>query len=174
MWIRPVAPVERPFERAPPGRAAWERRRQGSIRRRMRPVRQVSVVHLRPNAARAGAAPMTAESQARDIIDSNLYLVLATADASGAPWATPVYFASSRYREFIWVSKPEAQHSRNLGARREVGIVIFDSTLPINTGQAVYVRAVADELVGDDRTPALDVFSQRLSTHGEPAWTVAD
>src|SRR3954452_16553290 len=44
----------------------------------------------------------------REIIDSNLYMVLATADRSGQPWASPVYFAASGYRQFFWVSRPEA------------------------------------------------------------------
>lgn len=111
---------------------------------------------------------------ARDIIDANRYLVLASADASGLPWATPVYYAQSGYREFVWVSRPGAQHSENLARRGDVGIVIFDSTVPIGTGQGVYLRAAAAEVVGDDRVPALEFFSQRSLTHGGRVWTVAD
>jgi hypothetical protein len=111
---------------------------------------------------------------ARDIIDANRYLVLASADASGLPWATPVYYAQSGYREFVWVSRPGAQHSENLARRGDVGIVIFDSTVPIGTGQGVYLRAVAAEVVGDECAPALEFFSQRSLTHGGRVWTVAD
>src|SRR5204863_9881925 len=83
---------------------------------------------------------------ATEIIDRSLYMVVATSDRSGQPWASPVYFAPNDYREYYWVSRPEAQHSRNLIVRREVGIVIFDSTVPINSGQGVYILAVAQEL----------------------------
>src|SRR6266508_2746719 len=76
---------------------------------------------------------------AREIVDGTLYMVLATADQSGQPWASPVYFAHRDYREFFWISESEATHSVNLRDRREVGIVIFDSTVPINTGQGVYI-----------------------------------
>ena len=48
------------------------------------------------------------ETLARAIIDANLYMTLATADESGRPWASPVYFAVDDYREFIWVSRPES------------------------------------------------------------------
>ena len=48
---------------------------------------------------------------ARAIIDANRYMTLATADAAGRPWPTPVYFAPVAYRELIWVSRPEARHS---------------------------------------------------------------
>ena len=54
-----------------------------------------------------------AELTARAIIDANLYMVLATADDTGRPWSSPVYLAHDRYAEFLWVSAPEATHSRN-------------------------------------------------------------
>lgn len=79
------------------------------------------------------------EAIARAMIDDNLYMTLATADPSGRPWASPVYYAVAGYREFFWVSEPEATHSRNLASRPELAIVIFDSTVPINTGRGVYM-----------------------------------
>jgi hypothetical protein len=103
--------------------------------------------------------------RARTIIDANLYMTLGTADDTGRPWASPVYFAHAGYREFIWISKPGARHSRNIAARPEVGIVIFDSR-PINTGGGVYMSAIAGELLGDDRQRALAVFSERSVAHG--------
>ncbi len=63
------------------------------------------------------------------IVDANLYMTLATADAEGRPWASPVWFAHEEYTGFVWVSKPEARHSQNLAARPHAGIVIFDSTV---------------------------------------------
>ncbi|HEY3207651.1 MAG TPA: pyridoxamine 5'-phosphate oxidase family protein [Gaiellaceae bacterium] len=83
------------------------------------------------------------EASGRSIVDDNLYMVLATADADGRPWASPVYFASEDYTELYWVSSPEVTHSRNLAARSELSIVVFDSQAPISTGQAVYMSAVA-------------------------------
>ena len=80
---------------------------------------------------------------ARSIIDANLYMVLGTADEDGRPWVSPVYYAPASYREFLWVSEPEAKHSRNVATRPEISVVIFDSQVPINTGQAVYMSAVA-------------------------------
>jgi hypothetical protein len=37
---------------------------------------------------------------ARSIIDSNRYMTLGTADGSGVPWVSPVWYASADYREF--------------------------------------------------------------------------
>jgi Pyridoxamine 5'-phosphate oxidase len=111
---------------------------------------------------------------AREIIDRNLYMVLATADETGRPWASPVYFANSGYGEFFWVSSPEATHSRNLAVRPQVGIVVFDSQAPIGTGQGVYMAAVAEEVGGADLERGIEVFSRRSLAHGGVAWTPHD
>jgi hypothetical protein len=111
---------------------------------------------------------------ARTIIDSNLYMTLGTADETGGPWVSPVYYASAGYTEFFWVSSPEARHSRNLATRPQVSIVVFDSQVPINTGQAVYMSAVAQELTGADLERGVDVFSHGSVGHGAGEWTPED
>ena len=111
---------------------------------------------------------------ARTIIDSNRYMTLATADESGLPWASPVWFAPAGYREFVWVSAPEARHSRNLAARPQVGIVIFDSSVPAGEGQAVYMSAVAEQLTGSEAEEGLAIFNRRGEEQGLRAWTSAD
>jgi uncharacterized protein YhbP (UPF0306 family) len=113
-------------------------------------------------------------AHARALIDANLYMVLATADPNGLPWAAPVYYAPSEYREFFWVSKPEARHSRNIAERPEVSIVIFDSSVPIGTGQGVYMSAHAEELEGGEREHGTDVFSRRSLAHGGSAFALED
>jgi uncharacterized protein YhbP (UPF0306 family) len=114
------------------------------------------------------------EGIAKAIIDASLYMVLGTADREGTPWAAPVYYAPAGYREFFWVSRPEAVHSRNIEARRDVSIVIFDSTVPIGAGQGVYMSAVAEQLAGDERAAGIEVFSRRSVAHGAAEWTTAD
>ena len=111
---------------------------------------------------------------ARAIIDVNLYMVLGTADAAGRPWVSPVYYAPARYREFVWLSSPDARHSRNIQTRPEVGVVIFDSTLPISTGQGVYMSALAQELDDTAITDWIELFSQRSVRHGGRPFTAND
>lgn len=89
---------------------------------------------------------MTNEEIARDILDGTSYVVLATADAGGVPWASPVWFAQEDYREIFWVSYPGARHSQNIAARAHVGLVVFDSTVPAGSGQAVYMAAIAEQV----------------------------
>jgi len=115
------------------------------------------------------------EAMARDIIDGNSYMTLGTADANGLPWASPVWYAPASYREFFWVSKPGARHSQNIAARPEVGIVIFDSTVPISTGKAVYMAARAEQVTAPDEIDrGMAVFSRRSLDQGGREWTGDD
>ena len=99
---------------------------------------------------------------ARNIIESILYMVLGTADENGQPWASPVYFSSEKYREFYWISSPEVRHSRNILARPQISIVIFDSRVAVGMGQAVYMEAVAEELTGDEFERGLQIYNGRF------------
>ena len=114
------------------------------------------------------------EQTARDIIEASLYLVLATADAAGRPWSSPVYFAHIGFTEFFWVSSPDVTHSRNIEVRPEVGIVVFDSGAPIRTGQGVYMSAAARLLEGDETARGIEAFSRRSVAHGGEEWTSED
>jgi pyridoxamine 5'-phosphate oxidase-like protein len=111
---------------------------------------------------------------AHEIIDATLYMVLATADETGRPWSSPVYFAHRDYREFFWVSAPGVRHSANIAVRPEVGIAIFDTSAPIGRGQGVYASAVAEMVEPDRIAPAIEVFSRRSLSHGGYEWTPAD
>ena len=44
------------------------------------------------------------------------------------------------YDALFWVSSPQARHSRNLAARPQVSIVVFDSQVPVGSAAAVYMR----------------------------------
>jgi nitroimidazol reductase NimA-like FMN-containing flavoprotein (pyridoxamine 5'-phosphate oxidase superfamily) len=112
---------------------------------------------------------------ARSIIDANSYMTLGTADERGVPWVTPVWFAPEGYREFFWVSKPGARHSRNLTARSQLAIVIFDSQTPINTGTGVYMAAEAQEVEDQAEIEhGMDVVSRRSQEQGAREWTPDD
>lgn len=108
---------------------------------------------------------------ARAIIDGNSYMVLGTADADGTPWASPVWFAVHDYREFVWVSSPEARHSRNLAGRPQLGVVIFDSKVAPGSAAAVYLSATAEELAGDEIDAGLRVFARDSEAAGLKVWT---
>ena len=111
---------------------------------------------------------------ARAVIDANRYMTLGTADQSGRPWVTPVWFAPADYREFFWVSSPATRHSRNRAARSQVSIVVFDSQVPVGSAAAVYMTAVAQELTGAALERGLEVFARESAAQGLTVWTMAN
>lgn len=98
------------------------------------------------------------DAHARALVDANLYVALGTADADGSPWVTPVYFATADYADYYWVSAEDAAHSRNIEARPEVSMVIFDSQVPTYHGRALYLSATAAVVAGDDLERGLAVY----------------
>ena len=120
------------------------------------------------------SGPGPAAQTVRDIIEASRYLVLATADATGRPWSSPVYFAHIGLTDFYWVSSPDATHSRNIAVRSEVGIAIFDSQVPIGAGQGVYMSAVAKLLDEGETARSIEAFSRRSVAHGGQEWTSED
>lgn len=104
---------------------------------------------------------------ASDIVDSIFYMTLGTADESGEPWVSPVYFSSADYRAFYWISSPEAQHSKHIALRPQVSIVIFDSRIPIGMGQAVYMTGVAEQVADDELVRCLAIYNGRFPNPSE-------
>ncbi|MFB9308611.1 putative pyridoxine 5'-phosphate oxidase superfamily flavin-nucleotide-binding protein [Agromyces hippuratus] len=119
------------------------------------------------------AAPESPPEMARRLIEQNTYLTLATADADGRPWASPVWFAARGLSEFFWVSRTARRHSHNIAARPEVALVVFDSTAPVGRAEAVYVDAVAQQVDEADLAAALAVYSGCSVEQGLPAWDAA-
>jgi nitroimidazol reductase NimA-like FMN-containing flavoprotein (pyridoxamine 5'-phosphate oxidase superfamily) len=101
------------------------------------------------------------------VVDASSYMTLATSDADGRPWPTPVWFAHEGYREFFWISKPGARHSLNIAARPEVGVVIFDSTVAPMVGGGIYFDATATELTDPaERERGIEIYTRREVADG--------
>ena len=103
------------------------------------------------------------EEHAEAIVESNIYMTIATADQAGKPWASPVFFAYDEEYNLYWVSYKESTHSKNIHSRKEIGIVIFNSTLPEGEGEGVYFDATAEALENaTDMSNAMKILSKRV------------
>jgi hypothetical protein len=111
---------------------------------------------------------------ARQVIDANWYLVLGTADQHGVAWVSPVWYAHAGYREFLWVSDPQARHSRSIEVRPQVSIVIFDSGVPPDAAPAVYLSGAAGVVTGPGLENSIEIYSRRSQEQGLPEWAPAD
>jgi uncharacterized protein YhbP (UPF0306 family) len=109
---------------------------------------------------RAGGASMWATVPR--LLAQHRYLVLATAGGDGRPWATPVFYAADGEHRILWVSAPDSRHSRNIAARPDVAITVFDTGAPIGGAEALYLEATAEPVAGDARAAALALLNTRL------------
>lgn len=117
------------------------------------------------------AAPADA---ARRVVDAASYLTIATADAAGTPWATPVWFAEHELREYFWVSRPETRHSKNIAERPEVALAVFDSSVAVGSAIAVYVEGTAGEVPATELEAAIAVYDAKSTGLGLRRWTADD
>ena len=115
--------------------------------------------------------PEDLRAVAESIVDSNRFMTLATADRDGRPWASPVWYAPVGYGSFLWVSSPEAKHSRNLAVRPELAIVIFDSH-EAGGWKALYMSATAEQL--ENVEEAIEIYSRHGVAQGLKGWTRDD
>jgi hypothetical protein len=105
---------------------------------------------------------------ARAILDDGVYMTLATADEFGRSWPSPVFYAHEGYHRLYWVSHRRARHSRNIGERAQLGIVVWDAHV------ALYMTADAEQLHGEDVDAGITVLARKPVPHGRPSWTVED
>jgi uncharacterized protein YhbP (UPF0306 family) len=96
------------------------------------------------------------------IVAANRYLVLGTVDENGRPWVSPLFFAMLDGNRLVWVSSPDARHSRNIAARPAVAITVFDSTVEVGRAEAVYFDADAHRADPQEADAALRSLNARL------------
>ena len=100
------------------------------------------------------------------LLRDNRYVVLATADAEGNPWATPVWFAPDGLDRLYWVSWPGSRHSMLIEQRPEVALTVFDSTVASNEAAAFYAIGEAALVPDADLDEALRILNQRSLAQG--------
>jgi uncharacterized protein YhbP (UPF0306 family) len=68
------------------------------------------------------------EAVARDLLDASRLCAIATVTADGDAYVNTAYFASNRELHLVWLSDPDATHSRNIQETRTTAITVYDST----------------------------------------------
>jgi Pyridoxamine 5'-phosphate oxidase len=109
-----------------------------------------------------------------ELLAANRYMTIATADAHGVPWVSPVWFAPWGDERLLWVSDPEARHSRNIAARQQVAIVLFDSRVEVGAAEGLYLDAIAEQLIGAELSAGIEAFSEHSVRGGLASWSLKD
>lgn len=110
-------------------------------------------------------------AHARELLEQNRFMVLATADDEGRPWATPVWFAPDGLDRLYWLSWPGSRHSELVEHRAEVAVTVFDSTVVPHEGAAFYATATARMVPDDELDSALQVVNERSVAQGLEPFT---
>ena len=77
------------------------------------------------------------------------------------PWVSPVFFAFDSEINLFWLSEEAAQHSIFLAANPTMSCVVFDSSAPAGTGNAVYFSGSANLSVDGDLKKPLQLLAAR-------------
>jgi uncharacterized protein YhbP (UPF0306 family) len=83
---------------------------------------------------------------AREIIEKIEYFNIASITPEGLPWNTPVFFSYDQDLNFYWLSWKNTQHSANVENNPNVFITIYNSMVPVGSGNGVYMKGIAQEL----------------------------
>lgn len=95
---------------------------------------------------------------AKDIIDSSIYLTLATTDGKKA-WSAPLYYCKDNKYNFYYISSADCRHSREIKTNPNVGWSIFNSQAKEGQGNGVQVEGKAYQLTEKDLDEALKWYS---------------
>lgn len=63
----------------------------------------------------------------RRLLDASSLCAIATVSTSGLAHINTAYFALGDALDLVWLSDPDAQHSRNIRANESVAIAVYDS-----------------------------------------------
>ena len=64
---------------------------------------------------------------ARHLLEASTLCAIATVGSDGRAYVNTAYFAYSPALEIVWLSDPDAQHSRNIRARGTAAVAVYDS-----------------------------------------------
>lgn len=116
----------------------------------------------RPIAARRIA------TTARRLLDASTLCAIATVSTDGRAHVNTAYFAWSREFDLVWLSDPDARHSRNVRANSTVAIAVYDSSQTwAQPGRGIQLFGSARELSGRAAHEAERVYASRFPEYSQ-------
>lgn len=97
--------------------------------------------------------------KAKQILEDNIYCVVASSSKDGEPWISPVFYGYDEDYNIYWISDKDAKHSELIRNNPQVSIAIFNSQLPEGKADCVYLQAKVEEI--NDSVTAEKAFKIR-------------
>lgn len=104
---------------------------------------------------------------AREIVEGNQYLALATADEGKGGWVCVLCYAYDENFNFYFASTDSARHSKNILANKSVSFAIYDSRQKWGTGVGLQIEGVAEKVKGSELQKVTAVYFSRKYPYGE-------
>ena len=112
-----------------------------------------------PTASRLGAI-------VRRLLGASTLCAIATVSPDGRPHINTAYFAWGPSYEIVWLSAPEARHSRNVRAAGAAAIAVFRSTQTWGgSDRGIQLFGRARELRGRDALDAERLYAARFRSY---------
>ncbi len=110
--------------------------------------------------------PVRAErlaTAARRLLDASTLCAIATASSDRAPYVNTAYFAWGPDLRLVWLSHPDAAHSRNVERDERVAVAVYDSAQVWGRpDRGIQLVGSARRLEGDDAGDAAAVYRSRF------------
>jgi uncharacterized protein YhbP (UPF0306 family) len=103
---------------------------------------------------------------ARRLVNASTLCAISTVSDDGRAHINTAYFAFSASFDIIWLSAPEAHHSRNLRRRPSVAIAVYDSAQKWGgSDRGIQIFGSARELTGRSAREAERIYGQRFRSY---------
>ncbi|WP_461534908.1 pyridoxamine 5'-phosphate oxidase family protein [Spongorhabdus nitratireducens] len=96
-----------------------------------------------------------------ELLETNHYCVLATANSEGEPWNTPLFYAFDHNWQLYWISSTDCHHSRLLAENPKASAVIYEPPGVSHETSALYLSGTAAICEGAEIEQALEFYLQR-------------
>lgn len=83
---------------------------------------------------------------AREIIEKNEYLALATTDENNNAWVSPICYAFDKDYNFYFASIPSSKHCVNFSRNNKVSFAIYDSTQNWGEGVGLQIEGTVEKV----------------------------
>ncbi len=108
---------------------------------------------------------------ARSLLDASTLCAIATVSTGGRPHVNTAYFAWSERFDLVWLSDPQAMHSRNVRARPAAAAAVYDSRQVWGRpDRGIQLFGTAREATGIVARDAERLYSRRFPGYRQAAF----
>ena len=105
-------------------------------------------------------------ASARQLLETSTLCAIATVTGNGAAHVNSAYFAFDRDFQVVWLSDPQALHSRNLRANHSAAIAVYDSGQTWGKpDRGIQLSGTAGEAADEDAEQAEALYARRFPAY---------